>query len=71
MLIKRLCNICKKPAKISAFINFAKSLDMHNLPMALLVFKKGDYCLLIVKDTGSVHIEIELSARPIGSLELG
>ena len=43
---------------------------MHNLPIALLMFKKGDCCLLIVKNTGSAHIEIELSARPVGSLEL-
>jgi hypothetical protein len=70
LLIKRLCNICIKSAEISAFINSEKSPVMHNLPITLLVVKKGDCCLLIVKNTSSAHIEIELSARPVGSLEL-
>jgi hypothetical protein len=35
------------------------------------MFKKGECFLLIVKSTGSAHIEIELSTRSIGSLELG
>jgi hypothetical protein len=71
VLIKRLCNICIKPAEISAFINFENSSVMHNLPIALQMFKKGDCFLLIVKNTGSVYIEIELSTRRIRSLELG
>jgi len=60
-----------KRAEISAFINFEKSPVMHNLPIALPMFKKDKCCLLIVKNTGSAYIESELSALLIGPLELG
>jgi len=71
LLIKRLCNIYIKRVEISAFINFEKSPVMHNLPITLPMLKKGECCLLNVKNTSRAYIENDLSTRPTGPLELG